>query len=198
VSLMTSCLSCIESAEILRGDPPPPAERRMKWKRFEVRSKAPRISSEYCCPDWNPPRPEYYNRSVHWEWQAELAFSPSWAPEIYESITFPITITRILDGTTVDNLRKNGLCYELMSCLHFDFIVERRLRVIGNCCTNSLKPPEKRVRGDFGQPMPPEHLSFCMYCHPGEVKWPKYETHHLKAAAEMVYKEVRIIISARI
>lgn len=188
VSLHPPFILWTEGAQLLNEDPPPPGTERLHWTEFTV---APRHTHSYFCPRKRTPM--YYTNSVHWEWQADFTTNPPWAPEIYESVWFPITVMRVFDAEKIDRLKMVN-DETLARYLHFDFIVERRLRQLRpiGCLIDGSKPPEKRSKGNFGDLLGPEHHSFCLFCnHDQDKLWPTHETQHLQSIGKWLYRQAR-------
>ncbi|KAK4160282.1 hypothetical protein QBC43DRAFT_373207 [Cladorrhinum sp. PSN259] len=131
-----------------------------------------------------------YNRAAHWSGQTEAQLH-LWTPEIYETMTCPLTVTREVDAENIDHILRHqtsdGL-HELRRHLHFDFDVEVRLREIGwgfmSLFRSSSQPPEIRAQNDSGKPLHPDRSKFCVSCCTSRIFWPKYETRDLQSEAE--------------
>lgn len=107
-----------------------------------------------------------YDSSIHWSWQINLN-TGLWTPEVYEVMSWPITITRIIPCNSIEALhdsherqkRQKRLC-------HFDFEVEVWVRELGHCLNPlkwSTKPPELRRKRDTGLVQPPDITPFCLF-----------------------------------
>jgi hypothetical protein len=112
-----------------------------------------------------------------------------WTPEVYQSVSWPVTVVRIVDSNELDDAMhysSKALAY----FFHFDFEVEARVRELGNCLSFfklGSEPPEKRVQSDSGKPKPSDRTAFCVLCHPQKIKdvlLPAHETVTLKEAVE--------------
>jgi len=135
--------------------------------------------------DWEDSKESHwrYTRCAHWFWQTEA--SPHlWTPEIYESFTTPITITRFIPVKCFEGVPGGKPTYaDARHLLHFDFVVTTRLRELGGKLKNpfsrhSSKPAEIRVKNDFGYPLKRDRVTFCLYSCPNAeaVIWPRTPT----------------------
>lgn len=114
---------------------------------------------------------------------------------MYESVAFPVTVTRVVGVKDIDSIR---ICKDLQQYLHFDFEVVTRVRELGhylNFFKRASKPPDIRVQGDTGQPLRSDRTVFCVTCCPYKIEWPEHDTLVLQKEAEMVVKDVRALPS---
>ncbi|KAK0106377.1 hypothetical protein ONS96_004011 [Cadophora gregata f. sp. sojae] len=147
-----------------------------------------------------------YNRCAHWFWQTEVS-AHLWAPEIYESYTTPITVTRIISTKLLDEkpLKKTieQGWEDAQRSLHFDFVVCTRLRELGRQKwtdrfpihrTSTPKPAEVRAKKDMGYPLKRDRMAFCVWACPAKINWPKRKTmNKLKVAEEEISRQQRCI-----
>ncbi|KAK0610095.1 hypothetical protein B0T17DRAFT_512396 [Bombardia bombarda] len=131
-----------------------------------------------------------YNRSGTWEGQTEAQLH-LWTPEIYESMSCPLTITREVDVDEIERILRQAPLHGLSPLrryLHFDFDVDVRLREIGwgfwGIFKSASQPAEIRARNDSGKPLVPDRVKFCVTCCTDRISWPQYETRDLQCEAE--------------
>lgn len=131
-----------------------------------------------------------------------------WTPEIYQSVTLPITVVRLVEVEKITSIlpldvdpdtkiNQNLNVKRLLPYLHFDFEVDARVRELGRCVNffkRASKPPDMRVKSDYGAPLPSDRTAFCVMCEPGEIVWPSRETLNLQEAAKAFVKLVRMFI----
>jgi hypothetical protein len=108
---------------------------------------------------------------------------------VYESVVIPITVVRIIAA-------QNPL--HDLQCLHFDFEVKTTLRCMGvGVCgppfVNPSKPADLRIKDDTGEPLVPDHYSFCVFCTVGEARLPDHETHNIGEAGKRFLQQVRLV-----
>ncbi|KAK0653171.1 hypothetical protein B0T16DRAFT_407525 [Cercophora newfieldiana] len=184
----------------------PTTQRHHGWKRaFQVQSQH-RIHPNCGCPQENfdPETCELrqgdtYSRCAHWFWQVQ-AQPHLWAPEIYESVTFLITVTRIASPQDIDFSSEKAQRY-----FHFDFVLQGRLRELGWSVRDHLyplypwrprKPAEIRAKDDFGYPLGVEKIKFCIRACPEGITWPDRPTPNLQEDAhKKVFKKHAITTS---
>lgn len=162
---------------------------------FQVNS--PHTHGKQRCPPIR--RRKQYKCSVHWSWQTNLELH-MWTPEIYQSVDLPITIVRLVKVRKIrsildQDVDQNQKDERLQPYLHFDFEVDARVRELGhwvNFFKRASKPPDIRVKGDSGTPLPSDRTAFCVICQPDRIVWPKRETLNLQKAAEACVKQVRM------
>jgi len=155
---------------------------------FEVTSLVP--PADVHCTRRDPPEEprDRYTRSIHWACQVEST-THAWTPEIYESVTIPITVIRIITGERpLDDPQ----------CLHFDFEVKTTLRCLGvGVCgppfTNPSKPADRRIKDDTGEPLMPDYYSFCVFCSVTEDQLPTHRTLDIGEAARRYLREVKLV-----
>ncbi|KAF2113937.1 hypothetical protein BDV96DRAFT_104750 [Lophiotrema nucula] len=96
----------------------------------------------------------------------------AWAPELYQSISIPITVTRFVEKHRLSHLGAKGRGYiggasmEDFRFLHFDFKVEVRLQQLRQKVLSFASvspPPDDRFSHDHGEPLEPERSAFCFY-----------------------------------
>lgn len=133
-----------------------------------------------------------YDRCAHWFWQVEAA-AHLWTPEIYESFSDNITITRLVDVAEINAAwKKEPKEYaKLHKYFHFDFVVTSRLRELGwrwrDCFSRSTKPTEIRAKNDYGWPLRTDRAEFCISACATEVhSFPGGVTRALQSEAEKV------------
>lgn len=155
-----------------------------------------------------PRKREHYDFAAHWFWQT-CPDIHIWTPELYQSISFPITVTRILRVGDVERWMKqedetNDLMSSLKKSLHFDFEIETRIRELGHCINffkRSSEPVDIRAKSDTGVPPHSELFAFCLFCDPKEIKyhkaedspswdWPKHDTLNMQKSAIIYVREV--------
>lgn len=151
---------------------------------FRVREPKSRRKKKCSPKRWH----QKYRYSIHWCWQTTLG-TCAWTPEIYQSISWPVTITRFVKviGIEDDPHRQKKL-------LHFDFEVDARVRELSHCHNffkRASKPPDLRSKGDSGHPLRSDLSAFCISCTNTPKMWPERETIPLQNAAEVYVKEVR-------
>jgi len=162
-----------------------------KHKTFQVQTQH-RKSSTGCCCD-NPfdfencefrDAHKFYDRCAHWFWQVS-ARPHFWTPEIYESTTFPVTVTRIIEPEKMVFLKQGQQHF------HFDFVLKTRLRELGWLARDRFpsfrptKPAEVRSQDDYGYPLGIEKIKFCVRaCPEGFEYWPHHPTQILQLEAE--------------
>ena len=137
------------------------------------------------------PKLPNYTHSIHWACQVE-SITHAWTPEIYESVTIPITVVRIMKKSQVPGPQDPPLD------LHFDFEVKTTLRcmgvgVSGPLFINPSKPADMRIKDDTGVPLMSDHYSFCLRCNVGADKLPKEKTLDIGEAAKRFLREVRLV-----
>ncbi|KAK1749556.1 hypothetical protein QBC47DRAFT_150752 [Echria macrotheca] len=157
---------------------------------FQVQSQHAKDCDCECpfSPEFCPFRESdlYYSRCVHWFWQVQ-AQPRLWVPEIYESVTFLITVTRIVDPDKID--LENVATQNVQRYLHFDFVVKTRLRELGWTLRDRFspwrprKPAEVRAKTDFGYPLGVEKVKFCIRACPEGISWPETPTGNLQQEA---------------
>ncbi|KAH8666026.1 hypothetical protein BGZ60DRAFT_432189 [Tricladium varicosporioides] len=131
----------------------------------------------------------WYDRCAHWFWQTQAA-SHSWLPETYESFNSPITVTRIVPVSLIENEYAKQHPDVLVRYTHFDFVVNTRLRELGwrfkdyLPFSRSSKPTEMRVKNDFGYPLAVDRVTFCLWCCPFQINWPGYVTLNMQDLVE--------------
>jgi len=136
-----------------------------------------RHNKEYRCD----PSRWAHECAVHWHWQRDADVN-AWTPEIYQSTSFPITVTRKVSVQNVHEALARNDTHFLQKCLHFDFKLEVELRELGHRFKDLLspldKPPDMRLKRDAGELLRPEYWAFCINCLPGHVgnNWPTYMT----------------------
>ena len=136
-----------------------------------------------CCPFRHS---GLYSRCVHWFWQVQ-AQPHLWVPEVYESITFHVTITRIVDPDKIEP--KHIQTKDMQQYLHFDFVLKARLRELGWTLRDWFspwrprKPAEMRAKTDFGYPLGVEKVKFCIRACPEGISWPGRPTRNLQREA---------------
>jgi len=129
----------------------------------------------------------HYTRCVHWFWQVE-ATPHLWVPEIYESVNFPITVTRIISRDKIAEMMH--MSHEKQPLMHFDFVLTTRLRELGWSLRDKLlpwrprRPAEIRAKTDSGYPLGTEKVIFCITACPQGIKWPGAPTRSLQRSAE--------------
>lgn len=133
---------------------------------------------------------EKYRFATHWSWQTERV-AREWAPEIYQSVSFPITVARLIP---VNNVRKDQYPQLLdEDDVSFHFEAEVRLRELGHgfhIFKDPSSPPDVRVKKDPGKPLQGDLWGFCIACSSEDIDWPPEPTLDLRAMAALVYKEV--------
>ncbi|OAA68273.1 hypothetical protein SPI_00468 [Niveomyces insectorum RCEF 264] len=175
--------------------PPQTWANRRRWPRQDLQQHSFRVSSPHahgchchmqhrhhtvCAPGAGRAG---YNRAARWFWQTEASLR-LWTPEIYSRFRCPITVMREVPVATIDALRRLD---DVRPYLHFDFEVDTQLRVLGcgfNFFKSATKPAELRAQTDTGQPLPPDHVRFCVTCCAENISWPLYPTRNLQAEAE--------------
>ncbi len=151
---------------------------------FKVRRQNGKPCHNNCHPkSWQ----EKYRFATHWSWQTERV-ARTWAPEIYQSVSLPITVARLIPVNKVRNGQE-----KLDENLSFHFEAEVRLRELGHgfhIFKDPSSPPDVRIRKDPGKPLQGDLWGFCIACSPQDIRWPKRLTLNLRAIAAQIYKEV--------
>lgn len=144
-----------------------------------------------------------YDRCAHWFWQTQ-ASAHLWTPEIYESFTIPITVTRIIPVKRLSNspkfddildaIPKKGVPY-----VHFDFVATTQLRELGWRWKDYLKfnhtsnPAELRAKKDFGYPVGRDRVTFCIWACAARIRWPKFPTRELQKEANEAVRSPNLV-----
>jgi hypothetical protein len=168
-----------------------PGRHQKKHKAFQVQSKHRKNPDCECEDPFDFENCEFresnfYSCCAHWFWQVS-AQPHFWTPEIYESVTFLITVTRIVDPKRLETKsRKAGQQY-----FHFDFVLKTRLRELGWLVRDHFpswrprKPAEIRAKDDYGYPLGVEKIKICVRACPEAIdSWPQKPTRILQAEAE--------------
>ncbi|KAK3314036.1 hypothetical protein B0H66DRAFT_630363 [Apodospora peruviana] len=120
-----------------------------------------------------------YDKAAHWSWQARADIQ-LWGPENYESMRRWVNVTRIVLVDDVDECKHTE---HIRPFLHFDFVLETRLRELDhgiNWLKTAFrlvpKPPEVRRKADSGLPLHTDRVYFCMSPCAEMVYWPPTKT----------------------
>lgn len=165
---------------------PPPPKRRDHFVVCPAKDDREHEVSEEC-RFWKH-GDQGYNCALHWFWQIE-SDPRMWAPEVYESVSWPVSIVRIVRCKEFRSLKEYGKrrsvypTAEQLAYLHFDFKVEVRIRSLGyftNRLRRAAKPPEMRAKSDPGEPLGSDLWAFCLYItfsdFPKGARWPTEPT----------------------
>ncbi|KAF2402558.1 hypothetical protein EJ06DRAFT_345557 [Trichodelitschia bisporula] len=132
-----------------------------------------------------------YDSCVYWAWQTNIGRS-LWTPDLYQCISLPVTITRVVEVGKIEELFRKGRHRELDRYLHFDFTAEVRVRELGRCVnffTRSAVPPDIRFKKDSGEPLPADLYAFCVACRGDDrTLWPRFRTPNLRQVATLFCK----------
>jgi hypothetical protein len=148
-----------------------------------------------------------YDRCAHWFWQTE-AEAHLWTPEIYESYTAPITVTRIIPANPIDkfNPGMDDLAWKWWAIaqqyLHFDFVVIARLRELGGkwkkpIVFHASRPAEVRTKKDFGYPIKRDRVTFCLSACPAKINWPERRTIQRQKEAKKEVRSPKFLINRK-
>jgi hypothetical protein len=126
--------------------------------------------------------PNDYDSAVHWHWQT-VHSAHMWAPEIYQCISLPITITRVVPVDDVDFVWKRSRYSKKAieeEFLHFHFEVDVHVRELGHSLNmknlknlitlGSAIPPEERIGEDTGKQLRPDLWAFCVSCKQEDIE----------------------------
>jgi hypothetical protein len=152
-----TCFKRVKVDEIrAKYDGVDPGSHHRHHHRHRSSSRASSSSRNKQCP-WSSDH--HYNLAVHWCWQTCLNLHV-WAPEVYQSVSFPVTVMR---SYTVDEWENS----KRWKC-HFDFEVEIFLRSMGHAgkyLQPKARPADERFIKDAGKPLPnPDRFAFCISC----------------------------------
>lgn len=118
-----------------------------------------------------------------------------WTPEVYESVTLPVTVARVLTVTEVDSLLARQGHDTMRNYLRLDFDVKVRVRELDHKWLNLFKsasrPADVRIQSDTGEALPLDLTAFCIIWEESGINWPKDVTYQLDNVVRTVVKKVR-------
>lgn len=140
-----------------------------------------------------------------------------WAPEIYQCVSLPITVTRVVPVDDVDSVWKDS-CHPSKAIeedfLPFQFEVHVHVRELGDSMNlisfGSTIPPKEQIGEDTGKPLHPGLWGLCISCKQKDIVkqltctykkskrssnleyygWPENRTLVIQKEAAHNYKEV--------
>ena len=153
---------------------------------------------ESCPRHTYPEDPHFYHYAIHWCWQTALKYH-IWVSEVYESVSFPITVSRTKTWKEFLGMTKKRISSrnnDWFRLFHFDFDVEVNTRKLDQKIWPrihlGLKPADVRFMKDLGEPdSQPDRFIFCVACKPFKLK--KLRTIDLQEATALQVARVRLL-----